>query len=195
MSPSGDALDLLEGRHRARCLTRGMGLQAIYQAPRTAARHPRAPGVSLSSQGACHRAPPSGLDRGHHQISRARSKSRRGARRARAGFRQSSRRGRHSRTTPRPRAPAAPTRSPEDDALAGRRDSQKVVELLALVLFGSGFLEERVIEHRAGVSNLASDRRTRRTSRPLTKLPENMAVCHFSLVEAVGARRYGVRPY
>ena len=53
------------GRHRVRRLMRLMGLQAIYQAPRTTTRHSRAPGLSLSSEGARHRSAQSGLERGH----------------------------------------------------------------------------------------------------------------------------------
>ena len=42
------------GRHRVRRLMRVMGLQAIYQAPRTTSQHPPAPSVSVSSQGLGH---------------------------------------------------------------------------------------------------------------------------------------------
>ena len=52
------------GRHRVRRLMRLMGLQAIYQAPRTTRPHPEH--RVYPYQGTRHRAAQSGLDRGHN---------------------------------------------------------------------------------------------------------------------------------
>ena len=54
------------GRHRVRRLMRLMGLEAIYQAPRTSDAAPGAPDLSLSSQGAGDRPAQSGLVCRHH---------------------------------------------------------------------------------------------------------------------------------